>query len=178
MTDFKLEDYFKLSESEKLALNKRIEEFIVTQGNKGLQIALKHEAKGNVENLIKATYDGYLAELCALEHLRQSNPIIKFKFIDDEAGYFKFTNKSTNSPDLIDEFGNTYEIKCYKWYNNKIYINGYQHTIDELISKFFHNADNIIFINKDRTHGFILTQQELKDKLKLIPNNPGYTNSC
>ena len=114
MTDFKLEDYFKLSESEKQILNKQIEDFIITQGNKGLYISLTYNAKGKVENLIKATYDGYLAELCALEHLRQFNPTASFKFIDNEAGYFKFTKSPTNSPDIIDEFGNTYEVKCYK----------------------------------------------------------------
>ena len=177
MTDFKLEDYFKLSESEKLALNKRIEEFIVTQGTVTKQIFLR-QCNNKVDNMIKIMYEGRLAELCALEHLQKSNPNVKFEFIDNKADYFKFTNKSTNSPDLIDEFGNTYEVKCYKWYNNKIYINTYLSDKDRVINEKFHNANNIIFINKDRTHGFILTQQELKDKLKLIPNNPGYTNSC
>lgn len=114
MTDFKLEDYFKLSESEKQILNKQIAEFIITQGNKGLQISFTYNNKGNVENLIKVTYDGYLAELCALEHLKQSNPTANFKFIDNEAGYFKFTKSPTNLPDIIDESGYTYEVKCYK----------------------------------------------------------------
>ncbi|WP_288941028.1 hypothetical protein [uncultured Streptococcus sp.] len=169
MTDIKLEDYFKLSESEKLALNKQIEEFIVTQGNKGLQISLSVEARGKVEILLNAIYDGYLAEIYALNRLQKSNPNLNFKFIDNKAGYFQFSHKTANLPDIIDNLGTTYEVKCYKWYQNKIYISTSHSTKNKVISDFFHNADNVIFVNKEHTDGFMLTKQELRNKLKLLP---------
>lgn len=135
------------------------------------RIKMLKECNYNPDEVIKRTYDGYLAECKVLNHLRKANPDQKWSFVSEDAGYFLIDCKTiSDKPDLTNgEI--TIEVKrIKKKADNIYYIDKDYKNNDEFWAHVAHNANYLIIVDSISERKCIIISRQDLDNMKSYPN--------
>lgn len=120
---------------------------------------------GDAGRLLRNTLKGYRSELDVLSRLQRLNPHQDWRFVDDDAGYFKLDYEPTHQPDLINKYGDTVEVKglgiskessatFFSWVKK-----------EELWFKWAHNANKLIIIDRIKGLATVLSKEMFEDNV-------------
>lgn len=145
MEKFLLTDYVNGDAKTKRVLESLVEDACLNT-TPGMKYSYDY-VNGDMSKLIMNTYKGYLGEVEVLKYLIRMQPHAKWKFNDENAGYFQLKFKPNNKPDFINKFGKTAEAKCYSMDNNQVVFKSYAGP-ENVWKDFFHNADTVYVYDK------------------------------